>query len=161
MIDLDSHHIVMWRKVTEAGISNADMLMAAHEVGHAIVARETGLTPVKLVIRQFWSGDGYCEIKEGAIQGDDQSRALLQTYTAGIEAEALWAEQMGLPAPVGTDVYDVEFYDDFCTENDFDYPKEEARGVAISILSSSGIWAELESLALDLGKSGSMNGSAL
>jgi hypothetical protein len=161
MIDSTLEGFDELRKLENNGISTDTMSMAVHELGHAIVAREAGLTPVKLVIRQFWSPDGYCEIKEGGAQGDDQARGLLQVYVAGIEAENLWTAEVGLPAVVGSDAYDREAYKNFCDEHEFVYDDGEARSAAIAILSNEVAWRELKELATELAMQGRMSGSAL
>jgi hypothetical protein len=161
MIDSTLEGFDELRKLENNGISTDTMSMAVHEVGHAIVAREVGLTPVKIVIRQFWSPDGYCEIKEDKVYGDEGCRGVLQVYMAGIEAQNLWTTEMGLPAVVGSDSYDQRFYKNFCDENEFVYDQNEARSAAIAILANEVNWRELKELATELAMQGRMSGSAL
>lgn len=152
---IDTELLEMHRRLDDAGVTHDNMSMAVHEVGHAIVAREGGLTPEKLVIRKFWGG-GYCDLKPDGVQGDDQARGLLECYMAGIEAQNLWATKMQLPAVHGTDIYDVQMFDNFCEQHHFEYTQAEARGAAVAILSSETTWRELEEMALELAGSGVM-----
>lgn len=157
MIDISIERMNRERQLADSEIPAEDMSIAVHEVGHAMVAREAGLTPTKLVISQFWSPDGYCEIREDHVVGDDEARGLLQTYLAGIEAQHLWTAQMALPAVVGTDVYDQKAYADFCQAHDFHYPQEEARAAAVAILSVPAAWTELQDIAMDLARHGRLS----
>jgi hypothetical protein len=161
MIDSTLEGFDELRKLENNGISTDTMSMAVHEVGHAIVAREVGLTPTKLVIRQFWSGDGYCEIKEGQVYGDEGVRGVCQVYMAGIEAQHLWTTEMGLPAVVGTDAYDLASYEKLCDESELVYDQNEARSAAVAILANEVHWRELKELAMELAMQGRMSGSAL
>lgn len=81
----------------------SDEMVAAHELGHAIVAQETGLTPGNIrVERSWWSNEivsGYCELGSFMypVPGDnpepggwDLFRGMLIMTAAGQAASAHW-----------------------------------------------------------------------
>lgn len=79
-----------------------DELVAAHELGHAIVSQETGLTPGNIRLETSWWSDeitgGYCELRSFRYPGPDNDaaggwnlyRGMLIMTAAGQAASEHW-----------------------------------------------------------------------
>lgn len=135
--------------------SISDRATAAHELGHAFVARETGLEPGRLRIFK-WLGGGVCELDDNP-ELDDQTAtwACILTYAAGEVAERIWRERNEVSAPwsygSGGDHDAIRrmmtFLDDSRTLND-------AEVEAGAILEAC--WPELEPLIDELAERGTL-----
>jgi hypothetical protein len=79
--------------------SISDRATAAHELGHAFVARETGLEPGRLKVYR-WLGGGVCEIRDRPELADEATAwAYILTFAAGEVAERIWRDRNEVAAP--------------------------------------------------------------
>jgi hypothetical protein len=141
--------------------------IAFHELGHAVVMREIGLTPGELRVYNAWfSGSvrGYCTIKEDAFpivdgKGDWGSyKGYLIGTVAGQMAVDRWCELRNVPRRFTAESDYAEFaIDSACVPGGFSL--EEAEATARVHVSSH--WSEIERLAPVLAERGRIAASRI
>jgi hypothetical protein len=125
----------------------------AHELGHAIVMRELGLTPAIVRVHPFWGG-GYCQTEE-RIETWQQYAHCGVIALAGWEGENHWRMLRGLSgastwgASSDTSYFrralrDIKQY----SEGEVTLKEHQARAEAMEILLAH--WEELEGLIPEL-----------
>lgn len=135
-----------------------DMATAAHELGHAFGARETGLEPGKLIVHK-WLGGGHCELREGQRAPKESSGfwwSFVVALAAGRAGEEIWRGRNGIldPWSWGTAMDDAMIAK---------LIPEVWNGTADMALNEArdhlnGVWDELDALIIPLAKRGYLPG---
>lgn len=140
-------------------------MIAAHELGHLIVIRETGLESRGIKLEtSFWSGEvvgGYCDLRsfrypvDGSAEDWALYRGMLLVFAAGQAAHEHWFQLRGerVQVPAGSD-YEFFAQDAPLMPNapSWDQAKEEARQIIVPR------WDEIVRLTPELIKNRRLSG---
>jgi hypothetical protein len=131
-----------------------DMSLSVHEVGHAMVARHNGYTVGKIVVEQFWSSNGFCEVRMTFPETDEEIRDYLVMLMGGVAAQHRWYADIGSSEPDGGEFDRADF-----ATWDCDMTEAEAISRADEILLPE--WDELLEVAAEASKRGRLSGSKI